>query len=193
MDAVGSPHDRFLDDLDDLKRRVANLERASRAIVGFTAYLPDEVGDPSYAALEVGEHGLHTPSLNGLVASFGPAAFVQTTSPTFASCYEVTWHQAISDAVRIASVWTTDVGTTGEIRLLNFAVGGAASDPIVLGAGTTGEAIFDWLHQQPLATTEFLIHVQARRTAGAGAITVWNPNRAYLVPEFAFGATESGT
>jgi len=74
--------------------------------------------------------------------------------------------------------WKTDSGTTGEIRLaefFNIAPNGPTS-AIALPANSVGNVAFKWLHGIPLYTSfDVYITVEARRTSGAGNVSIGYP------------------
>lgn len=98
--------------------------------------------------------------------------FVAVTSGSFVSTHEALVELIQSKAVRVRIPWTTDGGTTGEVRLF---LNGSATNVRSLSAGGSGEAEFKWLHGATLGTGPQFFQIQARRTGGAGNVNIYMP------------------
>jgi hypothetical protein len=134
--------------------------------------------------LRVDGRGMTAPYLPGIPRN--PAEFITTTSPTFVtvwqSVFPVASHQGIGGRVG----WGADPGTTGELRLK---LGSNTTDAASLAAGTTGEQIFQWLHEATLGSGPQTVEIQARRTGGANGINIYSPTLEMRGPD---GATSGG-
>jgi hypothetical protein len=98
--------------------------------------------------------------------------FVAVTSGTFVSTHEAAVELIQSKAARVRIPWTTDGGTTGEVRLF---LNGSATNARSLAAGGAGEAEFKWLHGATLGSGPQFFQIQARRTGGAGNVDIYMP------------------
>lgn len=69
--------------------------------------------------------------------------------------------------------WTTDGGTTGEVRLFTSP---NATSAVALPAASSGIVTFNWLHGiTPWLAADFGVFVEARRTGGAGGVNIGYP------------------
>lgn len=220
----GRRTDSLLEQIEELKRRIANLERAgqlgSSAIMGGALALMSEDGELTYAemgtytdragnerigltvntidpsiasfrSLEIGSAGIQVPATHATMVPLS-GSFVDVTSSSFQDTHRAIFHQAVTDGYVVEVPWVTDGGTTGEIRIANVITGGNTTDAISVAAGSSGFAVFAWLHGQPLTTGPFQPTVQARRTGGAGNVRIFAPQKSYQVAGYIAGATASG-
>lgn len=139
-------------------------------------------GGGAFERFRCDERGMLYPYLH---AAFRPrdstaeAAYTNVTSATFVPVYTAQFGQVTHQGLQAFVTATTPVGTTGEIRL--SITGGATTSPIVIPSGEPGAIQeFRWLHGVALNVGPVSITVEARRTAGAGAVTVWNPPDAIM-------------
>lgn len=77
----------------------------------------------------------------------------------------------VHTALRVDVEWTTEAGTTGELRL-NV---GLTTSAIALPAASSGVASFKWVHGYPLWAADVFVYLEARRTAGANNVNVRFP------------------
>jgi hypothetical protein len=115
------------------------------------------------------------------------------TSGSFVPTFNAAVLTATSEALAVSVPWTTDVGTTGEVRLNNFVLGGAVTSARSLPANSSGIETFCWLHQQPVGSTPFRPRVDARRTGGAGNVNIFEPYIATMSSAAALAAAGMGT
>jgi hypothetical protein len=181
----------------DLERRVKTLENASRVqqlnyleIRNTSPELSSGGVDLDELTLLLGDDGWELPGLEGMWAKALEAVVV--TSSTFVDCWSMEFAYAVSTGFQTTVAWSTDVGTTGRLRLRNNVVGGASTDEIVLAAGTGGFAAFRWRHGQPLGTGPFRPLIEARRVSGAGNVYIFEPNHGRLIGANWIGGTADG-
>lgn len=79
-------------------------------------------------------------------------------------------------AFKIDIPWTTDAGTSGEVRLQMTGAPNAPSAAKTLAVASSGVASFIWLHGwPPYVGSDIWISIEARRTAGANNVNIGFP------------------
>ena len=126
--------------------------------------------------------------------SVEPNTAVTTTSATFETVWEFALSQVVADAVSMQSIVVTAAGTSGEFRLRANPAGTALfTDVATVGAADEKRVRFDWLVPDlVIGSRGILIQLQARRTAGAGSVFVYNPTIAMQAPSFEINADSDG-
>jgi hypothetical protein len=122
------------------------------------------------------------------------SVFANITSGAYADVFNAGLIEASADAIRVTVPWVTDAGTTGSVQLYNNVVGGSATSEVALAANSGGFIEFNWLHKQPPThPTPFQPTIRAKRTGGAGNVTLWVPSRCWCAPSsFITAATVAG-
>lgn len=126
----------------------------------------------------------------------GTETFLSTTSSTFVTVWEVALGRVVNDAVQISVTATASAGTSGEMRLRTYAWGEQLSaTQTVLDTPGGVNRTWNWLipgmaDQQ--GTTKVILQIQARRTAGAGNVNLYDPDLALQCSGFSIGATSTG-
>ena len=124
-----------------------------------------------------------------------PNTSVAVTSATFVTVWEFALSRVVADAIQMQSVVVTDAGTSGEFRLKVNPVGATFNytDLASMGAGIQRRVRFSWLVPDlVLGSSGILIQFQARRTAGAGNVVVFNPTMALQAPSYEIDAEVGG-
>jgi hypothetical protein len=121
-------------------------------------------------------------------------AFVAVTSATFVITWEVGVSQIVNDSFLVQTTVVADAGTTGEVRLYAPSVSGTPVTAVAsIPAGVQRFVRFAWLVPDMIVgTNTALFQVQARRTAGAGAVNVFYPDAFMAVSGFEFDADNNG-
>jgi hypothetical protein len=185
-------------ELQDMKRRLANLERSPRLT---SASISDPAGvvrvrlgrlnddgtdfgiivaDQNGAdVFEVSGVGMSAPYIPVTVSDAG--TFDTVTAGTFTA---TRWHlQAETMSHAGLYAWMllyADAGTNGEVRITCPGLGTATSPIVVTGTGASSYSQFRWLHGSAMNVGPVQFSVEARRTAGAGAFRVYEPPSAAL-------------
>jgi hypothetical protein len=156
---------RMYDAVGTLRSRVGYINSTS----GYGVSIFDEAADLRF---EVNDDGYRDPWLPHpmVVAS----AFTTTTSATFVPVYQGQVQIVTHKGVSISVVVNTDAGTTGEFRLKNTDTGTTTSTVSVPALGSVSQT-FQWLHGSALGGGPVRFDVEARRTGGAGNVTVFQP------------------
>lgn len=126
------------------------------------------------------------------------ATFKSTTSATFADLWRAGVPVITANALSVSIPWSTDTGTTGDLRVAVFS--GTPSSLVFVGstgrvaipAASSGFQVFNWLHSLPNGQGPYYFDVQARRTAGAANVNVYQPDFMALIGGDAVGATDVG-
>lgn len=121
-------------------------------------------------------------------------AFVAVTSGSFVIPWEVGVSQIVNDSFLVEMTVVTAAGTTGEVRLFAPSVSGTPVTAVAsVPAGVQRFLKFAWLvPDMVLGQNGLLFQVQARRTAGAGAVNVYYPDAFMAVSGFQFDADTTG-
>jgi hypothetical protein len=121
-------------------------------------------------------------------------AFVAVTSGTFAVTWEVGISQIVNDSLYVELTVVTAAGTTGEVRLKAASIAGPPVTAVAsIPAGVQRFVKFAWLVPDlPIGDNGLLFQVEARRTAGAGAVNVFYPDSFMAVSGFQFDADATG-
>lgn len=122
------------------------------------------------------QKGLVKPVLPG---QFALASAVEpVTSGSFVQAAFYTPMEVYHEVLRVIVFITTPGGTTGEIKLVE-GVSLRSTDVVTIPSGANGFARFEWIHEVEKGdngrfTCQFQLH--CRRTAGAGTISVHQPD-----------------
>lgn len=188
------------DRLADIERRLRAMERAPQlqdsSLTGGSITALNDAGQrvAEYGELVGGGYGFAVNDANTLNSVFvmndsnglsapdrhhgwrDANASVNVTSATFVPVYRTLVLIPASRVVQVVVVTLQGAGTTGELRL---SIGGVASTAVkTLPAGVQTDTIFMWAHGQPIglgAAPQGWV-LEARRTAGAGNVTVFEPD-----------------
>lgn len=196
-----------LDRIARLERAVADLQRSTRlpqfvsaedleegsyggAVILNNRETPIDPANAAFVALLIAQGGWEMPAIEGYWSKAND--FQTVTSGTFAGTWTQEFWQAIADGYQASVIWSTDPGTTGELRIANNVFDGNNTNARTLGAGTNGQELFQWLHGQTIGVGPFRPQVQARRTGGAGNVYVFNPDFGHQVGGRWISATVAG-
>lgn len=125
------------------------------------------------------EYAPWRPDGGGTLSASGAAKI--TTNAAFETLFETYMEIPAFDCFYTLIAVTTPVGTTGELKLVSSA-GSTATYSI--GSGASGTVQFNWLHPfsvgwgDDTAPATARIEVHARRTGGAGDVSVFWPTMA---------------
>lgn len=154
---------------------------------------------PGLRSIEVNRYGLGLPGMHSTLTMETPGAgvvnnptYCAVTSATMIGTFVTRFFLAHTDAIQIEVLWSTDVGTTGELRLENAVIGGNVSNIATLPAASSGVAVFRWQHGQPVGTGPFIPEVKARRTGGAGNVNIYHPSTCFMTASYIMSATVAG-
>ncbi len=125
-------------------------------------------GGPNDRRFEIGSEGWILPRLSHILT---PTTAVNVTSGSFVE----TWRNYVpvleGRGVEIAIPWVTGAGTTGELRIDSNIP--SSTDPLTLPANSSGVAFARWLHGGVLGSGPVSFSTMARRTGGAGNVSVF--------------------
>lgn len=122
---------------------------------------------------------------------------------TFAEIYDAVMLWIPYDSIYIAVPWATDAGTTGELDLADLNSGaspGTHSTAYTLPANSAGYVGMAWKHGRALGLAQrqldgtglFRPAIRARRTGGAGNVSIFVPHEFLLCQSYLTGATTNG-
>lgn len=164
------------------------FDRSGGTAFGVQAVVPDGAGPGTTPTVfEVDDDGLEAPYLELPTQPAGE--FIAVTSGSFVDVWEARASLLVAAALFVDVPWATDPATTGEVRV---SLNASTTDPVTLGAGTSGNAELRWLHGQHIGSGPYLVKVQARRTGGAGNVSLFVPTVAQAGND-GTGATNTGT
>jgi hypothetical protein len=178
--------------LDDQGRPVfyfGTYTRGAGTGYGVLAEVPDGAGPGTAPSVfEVDDDGLEAPYLDIPFAKAND--FLAVTSPTFVTAWSGNAALAVAMAVRVGYTIGCDAGTTGEVRVV---AGARTSSARPLAAGVFNNGTFDLLLMPNVIGTGPLgVHLQARRTGGAGNVNVYPPTQMAQAGNDGIGATTTG-
>lgn len=150
-------------------------------LYGVVGYGDDEV--VAFATRE-GDRGLTYPHMPTVFQEVTP---LTTTGGTFSDFYSAFTDDPPAEVIVVGFAVAADASTVGEVRLHELYTGDS-TDAITVPAGSSGQALFAWLHPAKTgwgdqrADRAYLmdVSIQARRVSGAGNIYIWRPNREYF-------------
>jgi hypothetical protein len=178
--------------LDDQGRPVfyfGTFTRGAGTGYGIQAKVPDGAGPGTNpTVLEIDDDGLEAPYLD---IPYGKAGdFVVVTAAGFTTAWSGNAALCVARAVRVGFTIGCDAATTGEVRVIAGARTSAAR-PLAAGAFTSGT--FDLLLMDDVIGSGPLgVHLQARRTGGAGNVNVYPPTTMAQVGDDGTAATITG-
>jgi hypothetical protein len=121
-------------------------------------------------------------------------ALLAVTSGTFVGTFQCSISEVVKDSVFVQFAVLTPAGTTGEVRLQGASLAGTpVTDVAVIGSDSFVNVKFAWLVPAfTVGLTAVRFVVQARRTGGAGNVTVFVPNSFMQVSGFSVDANANG-
>jgi hypothetical protein len=155
---------RIADSAGHLRVLLGNLDgNPTTGHYGVSAY--DAAGNQR---LYLDETGFGLPRYSFAVRD--PAAVKVVTAGAFTQTWQVVMPQVLGPGLETWIGWSTDAGTTGEIRVNSFA---STTTALALPAASAGNAYSRWLHGIPLGTGPIAPVVEARRTGGVGNVNIY--------------------
>lgn len=175
---------QVMDDNGFLLMEVGKISDRGVERYGLAVYVPSS-GKPMFLATADG--GIEYPGIDMRFVPFdGQRA---TVSGSFTAIYSARNLSIVADAFYVIVPWATDGATTGEVRLSD--VYGGNTSAVALAGGSSGSVTFKWLHgwfiNDPLN-----LRIEARRTAGAGNVYIYEPVMATQIAGDYVLATPSG-
>ena len=177
---------RVLDDNDDDRVRAGKLTAAGGSGDAWGLEIVNQPGTVDWPGGEpffrVTNDGAEYPyqTIPGVDDTLSIATSSATFTKTWSAATGILMHKYASSTV----VVTTPGGTTGEIRL-SINVGTSLevnSSPVAIGSGAAGYfTVPAFAHGLDLWTGPHFFEIQARKTAGGGSVTVYQPTLAVVL------------
>ena len=187
---------RFLDDAGATRMTLGNVALDGSIGGVSAAYGLMLRGDQGAIILMTreGEDGLVYPELPVPVRDPSEAQ-ASTTSGSFVPLWEARWDFPPAAIYVCQGFCSSSVGTTGEMRLR---IGSSATSALTIPSGASNIYTFEWLHPAPTGlydpdATElnFIVQFEARRTGGAGNVSVGRPFVSSLTSKLLHGNANS--
>ena len=185
----------FLDDDGNTRKTLGNVN-LDGSIGGVTAaygeFMRGDGGALIFMTRE-GERGMVYPEVTLPGRALTPTFDLTITSGTFTSYWEYRNVFPAYEVFNLIMQCATDVGTTGEVRLL---CGATATSVATIPSNGNGEVHFEWLHPAPTGLYDprarpegnLVVGVQVRRASGAGNVYIDQPYEAKLTSKLFLGS-----
>jgi hypothetical protein len=212
----------LLTEITDLKRRLAALERSpqlkSSSIKGGTLRVLDASGNPILEAGEIsidggtvtsdglristpgGEPVLQVSANRGLTLPAvvypwrdSPNQATAITSAAWTTVYESRIESLHGDSLRSDWSVTLDSGVSADIRV-QITTGPVNTDTVAIAFATAATWTFAlrWLHGLGMGSGPYVVRIEARRTAGAANVNVFEPYHIAIQDGYDISATSGG-
>ena len=181
---------RLLDDAGAPRFAAGHVDLDGSVGGDTSAYGVFVFGDDGAMALMVQE-GYAGISYPANLVPLHPPTPAGVTSGTFQTIVEGSVLFPAHEVLYVEGSVTTPAGTTGELRLTE-GYSGTSTDALVIPSDTNSVYLFRWVHPgpsglydgDPHVTPNLFVGLQARRTGGAGNLTVYPPRSAELTSRF---------